>query len=326
MRPISYRRAESIEAAIGAGARPETAFLAGGTSLVDLMKLEVLQPAHVVDITRLGLKDIELSTAGLRLQANATNAAVAAHAGVRAHYPAISEALLAGASPQLRNVATVAGNLLQRTRCAYYRDLATACNKRTPGAGCSAREGWTRMHAILGTSEHCIAAHPSDLCVALAALDATVRVQGPEGARDLPFAQLHLLPGDTPDREFALAPGELITSVFVPASRAAARSRYLKVRDRQEYAFALTSCAAGLDVADGRIRQARLALGGVGTKPWRCLDSERWLAGKPADAQHFNHAAELALQGARTRPDNAFKIELAKRTLVRALRLSAEST
>ena len=324
MRQIAYDRASSVDDALRAGARPAAAFLAGGTSLVDLMKLEVLNPARVVDVTRLDLSRIDPSTEGIRLGATATNAAVAAHPEVKRRFPVLSEALLSGASPQLRNMATVAGNLMQRTRCAYYRDLATRCNKREPASGCDALQGWTRMHAILGGSEHCIAAHPSDMCVALAALGATIHVRGPRGERDIPFADFHLLPGDHPEREFALDPGELVTSVFVPATPAAARSRYVKVRDRLSYAFALASCAACLAIEGGRIADARIALGGVGTKPWRSPEAERALAGQSPSPEAFRRAADLALRDARTRRDNAFKVELAKRTIVRALALVAE--
>lgn len=216
-------------------------------------------------------------------------------------------------------VATVGGNLLQRTRCAYYRDLATACNKRVLSSGCAAMTGWTRMHAVLGTSDHCLAAHPSDFCVALAALDATVNLRGPKGDRSLPLTELHLEPGEHPERESALEPGELIVSVLVRTTPVAARSRYVKARDQNAYAFALASCAAGLELEGTRIKNARLALGGVGTKPWRCREAEQSLVNQPANAQSFRAAAELCLTGARTRPDNAFKVELAKRTVVRAL-------
>jgi len=307
MRQIAYQRAGSVDEAVQAAAQPEAAFLAGGTSLVDLMKLEVLNPARVVDVTRLDLSRIEPRADGIRLGATATNSAVAAHPEVKRRFPALSQALLSGASPQLRNVATVAGNLMQRTRCAYYRDLATRCNKRSPGAGCDAIEGWTRMHAILGGSEQCIALHPSDMCVALAALEATIHVRGQRGERDI-----------------ALEPGELVTWVFVPATAAAARSRYVKVRDRISYAFALASCATALEVANGRIEVARIALGGVGTKPWRSLEAERMLVGATPRAETFRRAADVALRDARPRRDNAFKVELAKRTMIRALTLSAE--
>jgi len=324
MRQIAYQRPGSVDEAMQAAAQPEAAFLAGGTSLVDLMKLEVLNPARVVDVTRLDLSRIDVRADGIRLGATASNSAVAAHPEVKRRLPGLSQALLSGASPQLRNVATVAGNLMQRTRCAYYRDLSTRCNKRNPGAGCDALDGWTRMHAILGGSEQCIALHPSDMCVALAALDATIHVRGPRGERDIPFGAFHLLPGDHPEREFALEAGELVTWVFVPATAAAARSRYLKVRDRISYAFALASCAAALEVTNGRIQVARIALGGVGTKPWRSLEAERTLVGEAPRPEAFRRAADVALRDARPRRDNAFKVELAKRTLIRTLTLSAE--
>ena len=321
MRLFSYQRAGSVDEAVKVG--QGAAFLAGGTSLVDLMKIEVLNPERVVDVSRLELAQIGVRGDQLVLGGMATNTAVAEHEEVRKRVPGLSEAILAGASPQLRNVATVGGNLLQRTRCAYYRDLGTRCNKRDPGAGCDAIEGWTRMHAILGVSDHCIAAHPSDMCVALAALEATVHVRGPAGERDLPVGDLHLLPGDHPEREFALQPGELITEVRVPLTAHAARSRYVKVRDRQSYAFALASCCAAIDADQGVVRAARFALGGVGTKPWRVPEAETALTGRPATRESFAKAAEVALRGARTRPGNAFKLELAKRTAVRAMMLSA---
>ncbi len=316
MRLFTFQRAKTVDEAVQA----QGAYLAGGTSLIDLMKIEVLNPARVVDVTRLPLGKIEALPDGIHLGALATNTDVAEHPEVKNRLPALSQALLSGASPQLRNVATVAGNLLQRTRCAYYRDLGTRCNKREPGAGCDALEGWTRMHAILGGSEQCIAAHPSDMCVALAALEAVVRTN----RRDLPIADLHLLPGDHPEREIALQPGELILGVFVPATPLAARSRYVKVRDRQAYAFALASCAAALQVENGVVRAARFALGGVGTRPWRVPEAEKLLEGEKPGPAVFTRAAERALQGARTRPDNAFKVELAKRTVVRAFSLAAE--
>jgi xanthine dehydrogenase YagS FAD-binding subunit len=326
MRLFSFQRASSVEDAVrsGAGAAGDAAFLAGGTSLVDLMKLEVLNPARVVDVARLDLARIESEAGGLRIGALATNSDVAHHAEVKRRLPGLSEALLSGASPQLRNLATVGGNLLQRTRCAYYRDLATRCNKRSPGAGCDALGGWTRMHAILGTSDSCIAAHPSDMCVALLALEAVVRVAGPQGQREIAIADLHLLPADHPEREFALASGELIVSVFVPATPLAARSRYVKVRDRASYAFALASCAAAVELAGGAVKSARFALGGVGTKPWRVPAAEQALVGQRPDRESFRAAAEVALRGAKPREDNAFKVELAKRTVVRALSLAAE--
>jgi xanthine dehydrogenase YagS FAD-binding subunit len=326
VRLFTFQRAASVDDALRSAAQPEAAFLAGGTSLVDLMKLEVLNPGHLVDVGRLDLSRIEVQPDGLRIGALATNTDVAEHPEVKRRLPGLSEALLSGASPQLRNAATVGGNLLQRTRCAYYRDLATDCNKREPGSGCAALDGWTRMHAILGGSDKCIAAHPSDMCVALLALDATVHVRGPRGERDVPFGELHLLPGDHPEREFALQPAELITSVFVPVTPVAARSVYLKVRDRASYAFALVSCAAALDVQGGTVRAARIALGGVGTKPWRTAEPEAALLGQRPDDAAFRRAAEISLRGARPLRDNAFKVELAKRTVVRALRRAAEAT
>jgi len=321
MRLFAFQRAANVDQAVAAGSG--ATFLAGGTNLVDLMKIEVLNPERLLDVSRLPLREIAMRDGALEVGAMASNTAVAEHAEVRRRAPGLSEALLSGASPQLRNAATVGGNLLQRTRCAYYRDLATRCNKREPGSGCDAMGGWTRMHAILGTSESCIAAHPSDMCVALYALDATVRVRGPKGERELPVSDLHLLPGNTPHLEFSLGPSELITSVRVPAGELAARSRYLKVRDRQSYAFALTSCAAAVQVEGGTIRAARFALGGVGTKPWRVPDAESWMQGRAPTRETFAHAAQMALAGARPQRDNAFKVELAKRTAVRALMLSA---
>ena len=320
MRLFTFQRAQSVDEAVKA----QGAFLAGGTSLVDPMKIEVLNPDKVIDITRIGLDKIQEEASGLRIGALATNTDVAEHPLVKQKLPALSEALLSGASPQLRNVATVGGNLLQRTRCAYYRDLGTRCNKREPGSGCDAIDGWTRMHAILGGSEQCIAAHPSDMCVALAALEAVVRVRSATGSdRDLPIAELHLLPGDHPEREFALQPGELITSVFVPATPLAAKSRYIKVRDRQAYAFALASCAAAVEIDGGVVKVARFALGGVGTKPWRVPQAEAMLTGQRADKAAFAKAAARALEGAQPRKHNAFKVELAKRAVVRALSLAA---
>ena len=322
MRLFTFQRATSVEDALTAGSG--AAFLAGGTNLVDLMKIEVLNPERVVDVGRLELAKIEVRDRALEIGALASNTAVAEHREVRRAAPGLSEALLSGASPQLRNAATVGGNLLQRTRCAYYRDVGTRCNKREPGSGCDAMEGWTRMHAVLGVSDKCIAAHPSDMCVALYALDAVVRVRGPAGEREIPIGDLHLLPGDHPDQEFSLRPGELITAVRVPIGALAARSRYVKVRDRQAYAFALASCAAAVQVQGGTVRAARFALGGVGTKPWRVPEAERSMEGQAPTRATFAAAAEIALRGAKPRRDNAFKLELAKRTAVRALMLSAE--
>jgi xanthine dehydrogenase YagS FAD-binding subunit len=321
MKLFTYQRAKSVDDAIASGGT----YLAGGTSLVDLLKLEVLNANRVTDLGRLDLRKIQADAKGITLGALATNTEVANHPEIKQRWPGISQALLAGASPQLRNVATVGGNLLQRTRCAYYRDLATRCNKRVPGQGCDAIEGWTRMHAVLGTSDKCIAAHPSDFCVALAALDAVVHVQGPKGERRLPLTELHLLPEDHPEREFALTDGELITQVYVPAQPAALKSRYVKARDRQSYAFALASSMAGLEIVQGVIRSARFAVGGVGTKPWRVPAAEQSLVGAAPSKEAFKKAAELALAGAKPRGENAFKAELAKRCVVRALITSSEA-
>jgi len=325
MHPFAYSAVQDEHAAVRAvGEAPGARFLAGGTTLVDLMKLNVERPERVVDINALPLAQVEeLRDGGLRIGAMVRNSDLAEHAAVRTRYPLLAQALLAGASPQLRNMATTGGNLLQRTRCYYFRDTAARCNKRQPGAGCDALQGYNRIHAVLGTSEHCIATHASDLCVALAALDATVRVLGPSGERTIPFGDFHLLPGDHPERETALKLGELITSVDVPPLPFARRSVYVKVRDRASYAFALASAAVALDMQGERIRTARVALGGVGTKPWRARAAEEALAGKRAGAAAFQAAANAALAGARPRQHNAFKIELAKRTLMRALARAA---
>ena len=301
-------------------AQPKTMFLAGGTTLVDLMKLEVERPSRLLDINRLPLTRIEeLPDGGLRIGAMVRNSDLAQNDAVRTRYPMLTQALLAGASPQLRNMATTGGNLMQRTRCYYFRDLAAHCNKRAPGSGCDALEGYNRIHAILGTSESCIATHPSDLCVALVALDAIVRVRSARTERSIPFEEFHLLPGHSPHRETALGIDELITAVDVPSLPFASRSLYVKVRDRASYAFALASAAVALDLDGGVIRDARIALGGVGTKPWRAHEAERALIGKTADGTAFRAAAEAALASAQPRRHNAFKVELAKRTLLRAL-------
>jgi xanthine dehydrogenase YagS FAD-binding subunit len=320
MNPFTYKRAtdpaEAIHEAAGGTA---TKFLAGGTNLVDLMKMNVEMPAELVDITRVGLKKIERTATGLRVGALATNTEVATNAIVREEYPVLSEAILAGASPQLRNMATVGGNLLQRTRCYYFMDTAYPCNKRAPGTGCPAVAGFNRIHAILGASDACIAVHPSDMCVALAALEAVVRVQGPDGERQIPFAEFHLLPGDTPHVETTLRPGELVVAVELAASPLARRSRYLKIRDRAQYAFALVSVAAALDVRGGRVESARVALGGVAHKPWRAAEAEKVLTGAPATAKTFAAAGEAAVAGARPQRYNGFKVELAKRAVARLL-------
>jgi xanthine dehydrogenase YagS FAD-binding subunit len=319
MRPLRYTKVTDVAAAIAAARAPDVAFIAGGTTLVDLMRLEVLNPAEVVDVNALPLSRIEVDSHGARIGAMVRNSDLAHHPEIAARYPLLSQALLAGASAQLRNMATVGGNLLQRTRCYYFRDLAAPCNKRTPGAGCAALDGYNRNHAILGTSERCIAAHPSDMCVAFAALDAVIHAQGPGGERSIAMSDFHLLPGDHPERESVLEPGELVTGVTLPPMTGFAQSRYIKVRDRASYAFALTSAAAALRMENGIIREARLALGGVGTKPWRALEAERLLAGKRPEASVFAAAATAALADARPRRHNAFKVELARRTIVRTL-------
>ncbi|WP_257450019.1 FAD binding domain-containing protein [Archangium lipolyticum] len=321
MNPFNYVQSLEVDSSVDSVSRaPEATFLAGGTGLLDLMKLGVENPASLVDVRKLPLAKIEeLPDGGIRLGALARNSDVAHHPLIRERYPLLSQALLAGASGQIRNMATVGGNILQRTRCSYFRDTATPCNKREPGSGCSALGGINRGHAVLGTSDACIATHPSDMCVPLAALGATVRVKGPKGERTLPFTELHLLPGNTPHRETALEHGELVLSVDLPALTAARRSLYMKVRDRASYAFALASVAAVLDVEGGRIREARLALGGVGTKPWRALGAEQKLKGQAPSPEVFQAAAEAALEGARPREHNGFKVELARRLVVRAL-------
>ena len=322
MRNFTYRRATALEAAIAAVAgQPDSRFLAGGTTLVDLMKCDVERPSTLVDIMRLpDLDRIDATPDGLRIGALATMSTVADHHAVREGYPAIAEALLLGASMQLRNMATIGGNLLQRTRCAYFRDPAyVMCNKRAPGSGCAAMTGENRMHAILGTSEHCIATYPGDLAVALVAFDAAVNVAGAGGRRTVPLDSFHREPGDTPDVETVLRPGELIVSVDVPASAAARRSMYLKVRDRESYDFAAASAAVGLALEDGIVRDARVALGGVATRPWRARGVEALLIGHALDEMGIRAAADAATEGAVPRGQNAFKIELTRRTVARAL-------
>ncbi len=319
MNPFTYKRATSQAEAVREVAGNNAKFLAGGTNLIDLMKMNVQQPNKLVDISRLALKKIEQIPNGLRIGALASNSDVANNALVRENFPVLSEALLAGASPQLRNMATVGGNLLQRTRCYYFMDTAFPCNKRVPGSGCPAIPGFNRIHAILGASDKCIAVHPSDMCVALAALDAVIRVEGPAGARQIPITDFHRLPGDTPHIDTNLQPDELIVAVDLPSSAFAKRSHYLKIRDRAQYAFALVSVAAALDIQQGRISAARLAMGGVAHKPWRALNAEKVLTGAQASAQTFATAAEAAVRGAVPQKHNAFKIELAKRAVRRIL-------
>lgn len=326
MKPFEYSKAADIQSAIQEAARsPQTRFIGGGTNLVDLMKYRVEQPDRLIDINKLPLNKIEeLPNGGVRVGALARNSDMANHPLIRERYPVLAEALLAGASAQLRNSATAGGNLLQRTRCYYFYDVGfTECNKRNPGSGCAALDGYNRIHAILGASDKCIATHPSDMAVALAALGATVQAQGPKGTRSIAFADFHRLPGDTPQFDTTLQQGELITSIDLPAFPAAKNSHYLKVRDRASYAFALVSVAAVLDVQGGTIRDARLALGGVAHKPWRVTAVEQSLNGKEPGDPAYQGAANLLMAGAKTFPHNAFKVELAKRSVVRALTVAA---
>ena len=327
MQPFEYRRAGDAQAAVSAIAgAPAGKFLAGGTNLVDLMKQGVEKPRLLIDIGRVELGKIEeLPDGGLRLGALARNSDTADHPVVRRRYPMLAQAILAGASPQLRNMATNGGNLMQRTRCYYFYDPAYAqCNKRNPGSGCAAIEGFNRIHAILGASPECIATHPSDMCVALAALAARVRVQSARGERAIPFSDFHRLPGSRPNVDTTLRPDELILSVELPKGPYADHSAYVKIRDRASYAFALVSAAAALDLDGTTIRSARLALGGVAHKPWRSETAEALLAGKPANEASFLAAAAEALHEAKPYKYNAFKVELAKRTIVRAFTLAVQ--
>ncbi|MEN3608433.1 xanthine dehydrogenase family protein subunit M [Plantactinospora sp. ZYX-F-223] len=321
MKPFRYARADDVTGAVAllAGS-PNGAFLGGGTNLVDLMKLDVATPDLLVDVRRLTSDQVEeLPGGGIRIGAATPNSELAAHPLVRGRYPVLSQSLLSGASGQLRNLATAGGNLLQRTRCVYFQNVTTPCNKRDPGTGCSAIDGYHRELAILGTSSECVATHPSDFAVALAALDATVHTEGPAGARRIPMAELHRLPDGEPHRDTVLAHGELITAIEVPALSFGTRSRYRKVRDRASYAFALVSVAAAVDVADGTVRDVRIALGGVAHKPWRATRAEELLRGGPAREDRFRAAAEAELAQARPLPGNAFKVPLARNTLTRTL-------
>ncbi|HEY8605934.1 MAG TPA: xanthine dehydrogenase family protein subunit M [Noviherbaspirillum sp.] len=324
MHPFSYERARDIDHAIRLAAAPGTRFIGGGTNLLDLYKSGIERPVLLVDVNHLPLADIvELPDGGLRIGALATNTAAAGHPLVRQRYPLLTAALLSGASTQLRNMATVGGNLLQRTRCYYFTDPTfTHCNKRTPGSGCAAMDGYNRIHAILGASDACIAVHPSDMAVALCALDATIRVQGPQGERSIGISDFHRLPGDTPHIDTTLAEGELILSVDLPPSPFGTRAHYLKLRDRASFAFALVSVAAALDLQDGTVRDVRIALGGVAHKPWRADDAEALLRGQPLSAQVLQQAAALAVAGARPYRHNGFKVALAQRAVVRALQLA----
>ncbi|TDN39380.1 xanthine dehydrogenase family protein subunit M [Hymenobacter sp. UV11] len=325
MNQFQYVRATKAQAAIDVVAKdPNAKFIAGGTNLVDLMKRGVVTPQKLVDINRLPLAKIETTGTGLRLGALALNSTVANDAQVRAQHPLLALALNAGASPQLRNMATVGGNMLQRTRCTYFYDLTMPCNKRQPGSGCGALEGINRMHAIFGASSTCIAVHPSDMSVALVALDATVLVSGPKGDRRIPFGDFHRLPGDTPEKDTNLEAGELITAVELPASPFTKHVHYQKVRERASYAFALVSAAAALDIdGNNTIKAARLALGGVAHKPWRLTAAEQVLVGKPATEESFRQAATVAMQGAKAFKHNEYKLRLAPNTLVQALKTAA---
>jgi xanthine dehydrogenase YagS FAD-binding subunit len=330
MKSFEYVRATTVGEAVSAAAQPGAAYLAAGTNLLDLMKGGVSKPNRLVDITRLpGLDRIEdLPDGSVRIGALVRNAELAHNRNFARRFPAVAEALLSGASAQLRNAATVGGNLLQRTRCAYFFDPASACNKRKPGAGCDAIGGDNRLHAILGWSATCIATHPSDFCVALAALDAVVEIASRAGRREIPLEAFYRLPGDTPDRETVLEPGEMIVAVRLPAGAAlfAAHARYLKVRDRMSYAFAIVSAAAALRFEQGVIAEARIAMGGVALTPWRAREAEQILAGARPDTGLFQRAARVALADARPSGDNAFKIELARRAVARALALAAAGT
>jgi xanthine dehydrogenase YagS FAD-binding subunit len=325
MNRFAYTRVDDVASAVSAiGGDGAARFIAGGTNLLDLMKENVERPDRLIDIRRLPLRDIESTgDGGLRLGALATNTEVAYHPEIERRYPLIGRAILAGASPQLRNMASVGGNLMQRTRCAYFYDTATPCNKRRPGAGCSAIGGFNRYHAILGTSEHCIAVHPSDFCVALAALEAVVHVTGPGGERAIPFADFHRLPGDAPHLDTNKSADEIITAVELPAEGFADHHAYVKVRDRASYAFALVSVAAGLRMQGDTIVQARLALGGVAHKPWRDPSAEAALKGRPASRETFESAAATLLRDATGFGHNTFKIELARRAVIRALSQAA---
>jgi xanthine dehydrogenase YagS FAD-binding subunit len=333
MRTFEFIRPKDSAEAIATASQAKTAqqgaelrFVAGGTTLIDLMKLNVETPARVLDINRLPLDKVEATPdGGLSIGATVRNSDLAHHPAVTRDYAVLSQALLAGASAQLRNMATTAGNLLQRTRCVYFRDTAMACNKREPETGCPAINGFNRSLAILGTSEHCIATNPSDMCVALAALEATIHIQGPKGMRAVPIGDFHLLPADTPHLETVLAPGDLITHVTLPPPIAASKQVYLKLRDRASYEFALASAAIVINVTDGKVHLVRIALGGVGTKPWRSPEAEAVLVGQTASQANFRKAAEAALRDAKPQSENGFKVELAKRCLVHALHMATSA-
>jgi xanthine dehydrogenase YagS FAD-binding subunit len=323
MKQFQYVRPSTQQNVLAAIAQPGTKIIAGGSNLVDLMKHGVMTPDKLVDINRLPLRNIVDAKGGLDIGALALNSQVAENAQVKSRFPLLSMALNAGASAQLRNMATVGGNMMQRTRCPYFYDTAMPCNKRVPNSGCGALEGFNRMHAIFGHSEKCIAVHPSDMAVALAALDATVTIQGRKGMRHLKFTDFHRLPGNTPELDNNLAKDELITSVQLMDNRFAKNSYYLKIRDRASYAFALISVAAALDIQNGTIQEARLAMGGVAHKPWRLTAAEQALKGKPATAASFEQAAQVAMQGAKAFKDNAFKLQMAPAAIIEALKHAA---
>ena len=325
MMPFNYQRATAADEAVHAVSARGAKFLGGGTNLVDLMKYNVEHPTTLIDVTHLDFTQITTTGSATLIGAGVRNSDLANHETIRTNYPLLSQALLSGASPQLRNMATTGGNLLQRTRCYYLMDTTfPACNKRMPGSGCAAIKGFNRIHAILGASDQCIATNPSDMSVALAALNATIHVTGSKGKRTIAIADFHRLPGTTPQLDTNLHPDELITAVELPISKFAKHSYYLKVRDRQSYAFALVSVAAGLDMSSNTIQSAGLALGGVALKPWRSLEAEKFLVGTVASADAFRKAADLAVAGAKPYEHNAFKVELARQSIVRALTLAAQ--
>ncbi|MDN5288641.1 MAG: xanthine dehydrogenase YagS FAD-binding subunit [Mucilaginibacter sp.] len=323
MKQFQYLRPATQQAVLDVINKPGTKIIAGGTNLVDLMKRGVATPDKLVDINHLPLKNITITKTGLHIGALALNSVVSENDLVAKKQPLLAMALKAGASPQLRNMATVGGNMMQRTRCGYFYDTTMPCNKRVPGSGCGAYEGVNRMHAIFGGSEQCIAVHPSDMCVSLAALDAEVIIAGKKGERRLPFTEFHRLPGDHPEMDNQLTAGELIIGVEIPDNNFSKNSYYLKVRDRQSYAFALVSVAAALDIENGIIQHARLAMGGVAHKPWRLFDAERSLIGKPASEDNFKQAAQLAMQGAKGYGYNSFKLKLGPATIAEALKHAA---
>ncbi len=325
MRPFKYSRATDVGNAVTQiSANTQAKFLAGGTNLLDLMKEDVERPNELIDVTRLNFTQIKSTGGGVSIGALAKNTDTANHPLIRQNYPLLTQAILAGASQQIRNMASNGGNLLQRTRCPYFYEVSMPCNKREPGTGCSALEGINRMHAVFGWSKECVAVHPSDMCVALVALDAVVKVQGAGGKeRSIPFADFHRLPENMPEKDNNLNQGELITSIEIPKNNFAAKSYYLKIRDRASYAFALVSVAAALETSGNKITQARVALGGVSHKPWRALEAEKFLAGKDATEANFKLAAEAEMKNAKPLEHNKFKVELGKRAIARALTIAA---